>query len=84
MKKSAIFLTILFVLSMFSTISAPNGIAGIDSMRIFLFIEERDAYIVNDTVNITVHVFDKDEYITPDILTVTVVGNETNVVPMTE
>ena len=84
MKKSAIFLTMLFVLSMLSTISTPNGIAGIDSMRIFLFIEERDVYIVNDTVNITVHVFDKDGYITPDNLTVTVVGNETNVVPMTE
>lgn len=63
------------------TIMIPTIKAEDDSMAIFMFIEDKPAYVHGELVNITIHALDKGKYLdNPDNVTLTV--NETKDIPL--
>jgi hypothetical protein len=75
-------ISILTTLILFSII-IPSIHAEEDSMAIFMFIEDKPAYVDGEPVNITIHVLDKGEYLdNPDNVTLTV--NETKEINLTK
>lgn len=57
-------LSFIIAFSMLITI-IPIVVADEDSLAVFLFIEHKETYSFNDTVNISVHVLDKGDYSDP-------------------
>lgn len=74
----AVFISILLVANLM-----PNACSDQDSMRTFLFLEEKPHYVVGDTVNITGCVFDKGAETDPTSISLKVNSSTTDV-PLTK
>ncbi len=73
----------VFAASMLLLTLMPNASSEQDSMRVFLFLEDKPYYIDGDTINITACVFDKGAYSDPTDIGLSLAGT-TKDVPLTK
>lgn len=73
---------VFFACMLFLTLM-PNASSDQDSMRVFLFLEDKPYYVEGDTINITACVFDKGAYSDPTDITLSLSGT-TKEVPLTK
>ncbi len=73
----------VFTASMLFLTLMPNASSEQDSMRVFLFLEDKFYYVDGDTINITACVFDKGAYSDPTDISLCLVGT-TKDVPLTK
>ena len=73
----------VFTASMLFLTLMPNASSEQDSMRVFLFLEDKFYYVDGDTINITACVFDKGAYSDPTDISLSLVGT-TKDVPLTK
>jgi hypothetical protein len=73
----------VFTASMLFLTLVPNASSEQDSMRVFLFLEDKFYYVDGDTINITACVLDKGAYSDPTDIGLSLVGT-TKDVPLTK